>query len=113
MEIHERREGNILILELRGRLDHAGAGIFQELVLKKISEGARSIIADLGGTGFVASMGIRALMVPAQELSRNHGRFAISGLSADVLRLFETSGLLKLFPVFPTAAEAAADGVWP
>lgn len=112
MQIAERREGPILILAVEGRLDHAGAGTFQEHAVKRIAEGARSIVVDFGGTSFVASMGIRALIVPSQEMSKAGGRFALAGLSPQLRQLFEISGLLKVFQVYPTSADAASDGVW-
>lgn len=112
MQITERKEGPILVLSLEGRLDHAGAGIFQERALGHIKNGTRSMVVDFGGTSFVASTGIRAIMVPAQEISREGGRFGLAGLSPQLIRLFEISGLLQVFKVYDTVADAAADGVW-
>ena len=112
MQVTERREGPLVILALEGRLDHAGAGIFQEHALKQIEAGTRSLLVDFGGTTFVASMGIRALIVPAQEMSRQGGRFALTGLSPELRKLFEMAGLLKVFTVYPDVAGALADGTW-
>ena len=112
MQITERKEGPILVLAVEDRLDHAGAGTFQECAVNHIKNGARSIVVDFGGTSFVASMGIRAIIVPSQEMSKAGGRFGLAGLSQQLRQLFEISGLLKVFTVYPTVAEAAADGVW-
>jgi anti-anti-sigma factor len=112
MEITERHEGPILVLSLQGRLDHSGAEIFQKKAVGHIEAGARSIVVDFGGTTFVASMGIRALIIPTQDMSRAGGRIALVGLSPQVRQLFEVTGLLSVFKVYPTLAEAAADGVW-
>jgi anti-anti-sigma factor len=113
MNITESHRGNILVLSIEGRLDHAGAGQFQELALKKIADGAQSLIVDFGGTSFLASMGFRALMLPSQELGQKGGRLALVGLNADIARLFELSGLEKLFEIHANVEEAAASGVWP
>ena len=113
MNITESHRGNILVLSIEGRLDHAGAGQFQELALKRISDGARSLIVDFGGTSFLASMGIRALMLPSQELGQNGGRLALAGLNDDIVRLFEVSGLTKMFEIHATVEEALAAGIWP
>lgn len=112
MEITERREGPLLILLVNGRLDHAGAEIFQKHAVARIEEGSRSIIVDFGGTTFVASMGIRALIIPSQEMSKAGGRLALAGLNAQMRQLFETAGLYQIFQVFPTVEDAAADGAW-
>jgi anti-anti-sigma factor len=106
MQISETTEGAFHVLHIEGRLDHAGAGAFQELALRRIAEGARAMVVDFGGTDFVASMGIRAVMVPAQEMSRAGGRFVLAGLSPQVRQLFEIAGLLQVFTVFDTVDDA-------
>jgi len=112
MQITEHHEGPILVIAVEGRLDHSGAGAFQEYTVNRIQEGARSMVVDFTHTTFVASMGIRAIIVPAQEISRAGGRFGLTGLSPQLRQLFEISGLLKVFNTYPTLADAAADGVW-
>ncbi|CAN5369817.1 hypothetical protein BH09VER1_BH09VER1_05790 [soil metagenome] len=112
MQITDQQEGPILVIELDGRLDHAGAELFREHALKLIEDGARSIVVDFNNTSFVASMGIRALIFPAQEMSKNGGRFALTGFSPSVRQLFEVAGLMTMFKVYPSLAEAAADGIW-
>ena len=112
MQFTEHREGLIVVIAVEGRRDHAGAGTFQDYTVKRILEGVRSMVIDFTGTVFVASMGIRAIIVRAQEMMRAGGRFGITGLSPDLWRLFEISGLLKVFNTYPTLADAVADGVW-
>jgi len=112
MQITEHQEGPILVVAVEGRLDHAGAGTFQEQTVKRIQEGVLSMVVDFTNTTFVASMGIRAIIVPAQEISRVGGRFGLTGLSPQLRQLFEISGLLKVFNTYPTVADAAADGAW-
>jgi len=112
MNISESQEGPIAVIHVEGRLDNEGAGKFQEYAARRIKEGARSIVVDFGGTSFMASMGIRALMLPAQDMSRAGGRFALTGLSEQLHKLFETAHLYKIFQVYPSVADAAADGTW-
>lgn len=112
MQISDRQEGPILVIELDGRLDHAGAELFRKHALEHIAKGVRSMVVDFNNTNFVASMGIRALIFPAQEMSKNGGRFALTGFSPSVRQLFEVAGLMSMFKVYPTLADAAADGTW-
>jgi anti-anti-sigma factor len=112
MEITERQEGNILVIAVEGRIDHTGAEAFQQFTVNRINEGARSLVIDFAKTTFVASMGIRAIIVPAQEVSRVGGRFGLIGLTPQVQQLFEVAGLLTVFNTYPTLADAAADGDW-
>jgi len=109
MQITDHRDGGVTILSLEGRLDHAGAGIFQERALQVIKDGARQLIVDFGGTSFIASMGIRALIIPTQEVSRQGGKLVLTGLNAELLRFFEISGMKDMFTVHDSidAAKAA------
>lgn len=99
MQVTDRRDGALTILSLDGRLDHAGAQIFQQKALELIADGARFLVVDCGGTSFVASMGIRALLVPTQEVSKLGGQLVLIGLNADLRRLFEVSGMNQMFQV--------------
>lgn len=108
MQITERTEGETLILHLEGRLDHAGAQVFKERARVAVDTGTRHLVVDFSGATFVASMGIRALIVPAQEISRAGGKFALTGLNPEIHRLFEISGLLTVFKVHESLTEALA-----
>lgn len=108
MKITDQREGTLVVLLLEGRLDHAGAGVFQEYALKLIGEGTRALIVDFGGTSFIASMGIRALIIPTQEISKLGGKLVLTGLNADLVRFFELSGMKDMFQVYPSVEEARA-----
>jgi anti-anti-sigma factor len=113
MNIRERVENGILVLEVEGRLDHEGAEIFRQEASRLISAGHRCILVDFGGTTFLASMGIRALILPSQEVAQQGGKLAVTGLSGELKKLFDTAGLHQLFTVFPTLAEAIASDAWP
>lgn len=112
MEITEHQEGPILVVSVAGRLDQAGAENFQNHTLGRIREGIRSLVIDFSRTSFVASIGIRALIVPAQEITRAGGRFGLTGLNQQLQQLFEVAGLLTVFNTYPSATEALADGEW-
>jgi len=112
MQITERREGNVLILAIDGKLDNANSDHFREYALNHIRDGINALIIDFSKTTYVASMGIRALFIPAQELTRTKGRMVLCGLNKEVENLFLIGGLLDLFPAFPTVDAALADRGW-
>lgn len=105
MEIKQRIEQGVLILSVEGRLDHESAEIFRTTASKAIDAGSRAVLVDFGGTTFLASMGIRALILPSQELTQRGGSMAITGLSAELKKLFELAGLYQLFTVYPSVEE--------
>jgi anti-anti-sigma factor len=112
MQITERLEGTILIIAIEGRLDNAASDIFRERAVCHIEAGTRSLIVDFSKTDFVASMGIRALFIPARELARVKGRMVLSGLNPDLKNLFMVGGLLDLFQIFDSVEAALADPKW-
>lgn len=112
MQISERLEGAVLVLSVEGRLDNCGSDIFREKTLEHIRAGSRAIIVDFSGTTYIASLGIRALFIPAQELQKSNGRMVLAGLNADLKNLFLIGGLLDLFEVYATPALALSNGKW-
>jgi anti-sigma B factor antagonist len=105
MKISEREEGGVVVLAVEGRLDHEAAEEFRLAAMRRIGEGARALLVDFGGTTFLASMGIRALILPSQEIAQHGGKLAVTGLSAELEKLFQTAGLYQLFTVYPSVAE--------
>ena len=105
MNIEEHKEHGVVILSVTGRLDHSGAEIFRATAMSSIENGATNMLVDFGGTSFLASMGIRALIMPSQELSQRGGKMAITGLSPELKKLFEMAGLYQLFTVYPSIEE--------
>ncbi len=113
MQITQRLvEGPILMIAVAGRLDNVGSDQFREQVMEQIRAGMRAVIVDFSETTYVASMGIRALFIPAQELAKRKGRMVLAGLSRDIQSLFVTAGLMDLFDVFDSVAAAKADPGW-
>lgn len=113
MQITQRiAEGPILILTVAGRLDNVGSDQFREQAMEQIRGGIRAVIVDFCETSYVASMGIRALFIPAQELAKHKGRMVLAGLNRDIRSLFVTAGLMDLFEVFDSTAAALADPAW-
>lgn len=113
MNVLESRAGDVVVLTLDGRLDQEGAPVLETCVKKHIESGCRSILVDFCGISFLASMGIRALIIPTQALSRLGGRLGVTGLGESTLVVFETAGLTKVFPVYDSVEAALADPAWP
>ncbi len=108
MQISQSQQGDALILTIAGRLDNNGSDLFREKALTEIKAGATLLIVDFSAVDYVASMGIRALFIPAQELARRNGKIVLCGLNSEIRSLFTTAGLFDLFEVFDTVESAVA-----
>ncbi len=108
MKIEERRDGPVVILSIEGRLDHAGAEIFDARVSQLIAAGERTLVIDFHGVDFVASMGIRALIRPYQALAPQGGKIVVANLSESVRHVFRLAGIDQAIPIHDSVEAAVA-----
>lgn len=91
---------------LVGRLDVAGAGQV-DLQFNAIAGSSRGLIVDMAGVDFLASIGIRTLLLGAKTMQRRGGHLVLVAPQPEVMRVLEISGVLDLLPVVATEGEAA------
>ena len=74
MEISRRHENGIPVLGLTGRLNQASADDLHTAAMEFAGdEDCKSLIIDMGGVDFIASVGIRSLIRPSQALAMRGG----------------------------------------
>ena len=92
---------------LDGRFDIAGAQAvdarFQEL-----AQSARSLIVDLSNVTFIASLGVRTLMVGAKTMIRRGTDMAVCGADENVSKVLRSTGFNEIVGLYPDFASAAA-----
>ncbi len=107
----EQIAGNVTKATMNGRLDIAGAMAidmhFNVLVGQK-----RAIVVDLSGVSFIASMGLRTLIMGAKTVASKGGRMVLLSPNEDVKKVLDDSGTSALLPVYTDldAAIAAVGG---
>jgi anti-anti-sigma factor len=62
----------VVKLVLKGRLDIAGASAI-DLQFNAIARSHKAVVVDLGGVSFLASIGIRTLLLGAKTVQRRGG----------------------------------------
>ena len=100
MEMHiEERDGDITRVRLIGRMDYAGA---TEIDARFIELAGREkfVIVDLSKVNFLASMGIRTLIMAAKSLKERGGKLALFSPEMMVAKVLKTSGTDILIPVY-------------
>ena len=85
--------GEILILDLVGRLDGYTYSKFTEAFERAVDQGERLIIVNLAGVGFVDHAGLGALVKAVSVLESVDGQLRLLGVSQ---RLSETFTLSRL-----------------
>lgn len=104
MNVTETDEG-VTQVALDGRFDIAGAqavdGRFAE-----IAERANILVIDLAKVSFLASLGVRTLMVTAKSIIRRGSFIAVAGANDGVEKVLRLTGFDELVGLYADAAAA-------
>jgi|WetSurMetagenome_2_1015567.scaffolds.fasta_scaffold549719_2 anti-anti-sigma factor len=92
-------------LKLAGRLDISGAAI-AEIPIALAAKNSRSLIIDMSDVSYVASLGVRHLVMAAKTLDRGGGKLVLFAVSEPITEVLTTMGIVELIPVAPTEAAA-------
>jgi anti-anti-sigma factor len=106
VEITEQLTGRVLTVALKGRLDGTTSKGVEELILKRIDEGARTLVVDLAQLDYISSVGLRVLMLAAKRLKSVAGTIVVCALQPSIKQVFDIAGFASLFRLFDTRAEA-------
>ena len=99
--------GGISKVVLHGRFDTTGA-VVVELPFNKLVTEKRKIIVDLSAVTFLASYGIRVLLVGAKIVNGKGGNLVILCPDNNVAKVLKTAGMDALIPIHQTEAAAMA-----
>jgi anti-anti-sigma factor len=98
MQISIDDAGTTAKVTLKGRVDLAGANVIAA-PLARLSEQKQGLIIDLSEVAYLASVGIRQLVVTARTLTRRGGRLVLlrpTKIVEEVLTLSMTDSLIPI-----------------
>jgi len=105
MEIAEAKKGNVMVVEIIGRVDSTNADVLQARLLK-LAETETIFLIDCLRLDYISSAGLGALLHLLKILQKKAGRCLLSGLGASIREVFDISGFSKLFPILASQEEA-------
>lgn len=109
MQYSEKREGAVLLLEMKEpRLEASNAGKLRELLFDRIEKGNRQIVLDLAGVTFMDSSALGSLIGAIKRMG-SHGTIVLSGAAGPVLQLLKLTRMDKVFSMYPTAKAALSE----
>ena len=99
-------DGEIAHVVLDGRFDIQGA---QEVDSRfdELAKSSKALVVDLAKVSFLASLGIRTLMLSAKTLIRSGGEMAVCGASESVEKVLRTTGFNEVAGIYPDCESAA------
>jgi len=109
MKITQKESNGTTIFDVNGDIDINSSPdmreTFENLVNKKIMK----IIVNLKGASYIDSSGLATLVEMLKKTRSYGGKLRLSNLAPKVRSLFEITKLEKLFDIFDTEEEAAAN----
>lgn len=108
MNISESRQGESLIVAPSGRIDSQSSGAFDRHLAAVIDRGDVNLVIDLANLEYISSTGLSAFLSAAKKIRAAGGRMALAGLNSRIRLVFEMSGFLRLFPIYPDVRAAVA-----
>lgn len=104
MEANYQKHGEVVIVELKGRLNFEMSGPFRKTCLERLL--SEKVVFDLRHLNFVGSLGLKDFVDTLDHMVQ-HSRSGIrfSGVSSEFKRLFEASGISTL-TMFETTDKA-------
>jgi anti-anti-sigma factor len=111
MELSSARHGDVVVLSPRGRIDHASAEAFKTALAPYLSQSGpgHPLVLDLGAVDYIASVGLRVLVLASRQARAQGGTIAVAALGLLVREIFEISKFTLVFPCFASVADALAD----
>jgi anti-anti-sigma factor len=108
MEVTIREFGDLgTRVVLVGKLDIAGAGKV-ELPLATVAGSRNHIVVDMTGVDFIASIGIRHLVLASKTVARGARKLLLLDPNPLVTEVLVTTGLQDLLPIVRSEDEARA-----
>jgi anti-sigma B factor antagonist len=105
MQVLDAEDG-ITRVVLDGRFDIAGA---QEVDLRfsTLAGSAKALVVDMGQVSFLASMGVRTLMLSAKTMIRRKAIMAVCAADENVEKVLRSTGFDEIVDLYPDFAAAA------
>jgi len=101
----ESSDDGIALIKLAGRMDAQGAPEIEQKVMDQAAS-HRSIIMDMAAVDFLASVGIRTLLLVAKAVSKRGGRMVLLNPDPSIAKILEISGIDSLIPTHRSLDEA-------
>jgi anti-sigma B factor antagonist len=100
-------DGNVTKVVLSGRIDIAGAREI-EMPMAVIAGSRRAVVVDLSAVEFMASLGLRGIVVSAKSIFSKRGKIVLLMPQPQVEEVITTTGIDELIPIYRDEAEAIA-----
>ncbi|MXY17311.1 MAG: STAS domain-containing protein [Acidobacteria bacterium] len=109
MEIEQRPSGDVMILDLSGKLTiGSGDELLKDKINSLIQQGHRNLLLNLAAVPYVDSAGLGAIVSSYTTVSREGGSLKLLGLTSRIEDLLAITKLLTVFDTYESESDAVA-----
>jgi anti-sigma B factor antagonist len=105
---NEQLADDAYVISLAGEVDLYTAPEFKQQLLEVIGRGATQVIVDFTNTTFIDSTTLGVLVGGVKRLRPAEGRLSLVCNNANIVKIFEITGLDRVFEIYDTRDAAVA-----
>ncbi|MBT3394455.1 MAG: STAS domain-containing protein [Waddliaceae bacterium] len=102
----DEKKGEVLVLNVGGRLDAASSPIIEKSVFEFIDAGNRKIVLNFSGVAYLSSAGMRLLLSSTKRLKSLEGNIVVCCLSDMVMDVIKMAGFDHILNIQASEDEA-------
>jgi anti-sigma B factor antagonist len=107
LDLETGRLGDKSVVTLRGEIDVYTAPRLRQAIIDLVDAGATDIVVDMEKVDFLDSTGLGVLVGGLKRVRLKEGSLAIVANQDKILKIFDITGLNKIFSIYPSVDEAA------
>ncbi|HET9323974.1 MAG TPA: STAS domain-containing protein [Gaiellaceae bacterium] len=96
------------LISLSGEVDLYTAPEFKQQLLEVIGKGAMEVVVDFSHTTFIDSTTLGVLVGGVKRLRTNDGQLSLVSSDRNITKIFEITGLDRVFTIYGSRDEAIA-----
>src|SRR4051812_19140085 len=105
----EKLSDDAYVISLAGEVDLYTAPEFKQQLLDVIGKGSKDVIVDFSDTTFIDSTTLGVLVGGVKRLRTNDGQLSLVCSDRNITKIFEITGLDRVFTIYPTREEALSN----
>jgi anti-sigma B factor antagonist len=102
----EQLDDKSYVIALAGEVDLYTAPEFKQQLLDVIGKGAKDVVVDFSDTTFIDSTTLGVLVGGVKRLRSNDGQLTLVCSDRNITKIFEITGLDRVFTIHGTRGEA-------
>jgi anti-sigma B factor antagonist len=99
LDVESGKRGTAAVLTLRGEIDVYTAPRLRQAIIDLVDAGENNIIVDMEKVDFLDSTGLGVLVGGLKRVKTQEGNLSLVATQDKILRIFEITGLNKVFPI--------------